>query len=213
MENESLSGTSPNPRLEYELIHKARMHWSDHMMRWRQIVLPLCAAIISFFILVQPHLWWIGWFLGLFILLYWRAIERLIDIQIRGFYLRILELEKELSMTFYSHYTFSNLNPRYPNANTIREYLDDGSFNYDELINLARQSAEMEQVYEREQEQEYSATRLGRRLLELVGLFPVRGQSFVTPRGHDIHTLLVAAYFVIGILTFIVYSLTPLLSG
>ncbi len=116
-------------------------------------------------------------------------------------------------MTFYSHYIFSNLNPRYPNANTIREYLDDGSFNYDELINLARQSAEMEQVYEREQEQEYSATRLGRRLLELVGLFPVRGQSFVTPRGHDIHTLLVAAYFVIGILTFIVYSLTPLLSG
>ena len=125
-----------NLRMECELIHKARMNWTDDMMRWRRISLPLCATIVSFFIVINLELWSVGWFLGLCILLYWRRIEKHIDAQIVEFYPRILELEKELGMKFYSHYIFNNLNKQLPDAEATPEYLTDGAFNYSGLLKL-----------------------------------------------------------------------------
>ncbi len=98
----SSSDPQSNARLEYDLIHRTRMAWSDQMMRWRHIALPLSAAIISFFILINIKLWLVGWFIGFGVLIYWRFLERHIDTQIAGFYVRIIELEKELGMRFYS---------------------------------------------------------------------------------------------------------------
>jgi len=135
----SVENQQSNLRLEYELIHKIRMNWSDAMMRWRQISIPLCATIVSFFVLLNVKLWLLGWFVGLCILLYWRFIEKHIDTQIVGFYPRILELEKELGMNFYSHYIFNNLNRRFPKAKSILEYLPDGTFNHSGLLELARE--------------------------------------------------------------------------
>ena len=135
----SVGNQRSNLRLEYELIHKIRINWSDAMMRWRQISLPLCATIVSFFVLLNVKLWLLGWFLGLCVLLYWRFIEKHIDTQIVEFYPRILELERQLGMEFYSHYIFNNLNRRLPKAASISEYLPDGTFNHDGLLSLARE--------------------------------------------------------------------------
>ena len=35
-----------NPRLEYDLIHRTRMNWTDVMVRWRNIVIPLSFSLI-----------------------------------------------------------------------------------------------------------------------------------------------------------------------
>ena len=135
----SNSDSQANLRLEYELIHRVRMAWSESMMRWRQIALPLSAAIVSFFILFNVKIWVAGWIIGLVVLCYWRFIERHTDAQIAGFYVRIIELEKELGMRFYSQYIFNNRNRRLPNAENMQQNIQDGSFNYDGLLQLARE--------------------------------------------------------------------------
>lgn len=127
-----------NHRLEYELIHKARISFSDAMIRWRQITLPLSAAIFSFFAGLRIDYWWVGWIVSMLLLIDWRYTERHIDQQIVGFYPRILQLEKELGMTFYSDYIFNNLNKNLCEAKRLQKYLPDGSFNHKELIELAK---------------------------------------------------------------------------
>ncbi len=135
----SSSDPQANSRLEYDLIHRVRMAWSDSMMRWRHIAFPLSAAIVSFFILLDVKLWLVGWFIGLGVLIYWRLQEKHLDTQIVGLYVRIIELEKELGMRFYSHYIFNNRNRGLPNAENMQQYMQDGSFNYDGLLQLAEE--------------------------------------------------------------------------
>jgi len=138
----SNADSQANFRLEYDLIHRARMAWSDHMMRWRQIALPLSAAIVSFFILLNFKLWVVGWAIGLGVLVYWRLVEKDIDTQIAGFYVRIIELERELGMRFYSQYIFNNRNRQLPGAEDMQQYTQDGGFNYDGLLELAGDAEE-----------------------------------------------------------------------
>ena len=126
-----------NHRLEYELAHRVCMNWSDSIMRWRQISIPLAVAIIAFFLVLDIKLWFFGWILGLLLLLYWWYIERRIDEQIVALYTRIIELEKEIGAGFYSQYIFNNLNRQLPEVEGMEEYLDDGTFNYDGLLQLA----------------------------------------------------------------------------
>lgn len=126
-----------NARLEYDLLHRARMNWTDAMMRWRQIVLPLVAAVVSFFIVLSTEYWAVGWFIGGLILLYWRYCENEIDTQIVRFYPRILELEKGLGMTFYSRYIFNNRNTQLRDVASLSDVSSDASFNYDGLLEAA----------------------------------------------------------------------------
>ena len=134
----SLGSQDSNLRLEYELVHRTRINISDAMMRWRQISFSLCAAILSFFVLLNVRLWALGWFVGLCVLLYWRFIEKHLDTQIVNLYPRILELERQLGMQFYSRYIFNNRNRQLPEAASISEYLSNGGFNHDGLLSLAK---------------------------------------------------------------------------
>jgi hypothetical protein len=127
-----------NLRLEYELIHKTRIAWSDIMMRWRQIVFPLVVSIISFFILFNIKFWLVGWLLGIGILIYWRLLEKHIDTQIIGFYSRLVEIEKSLEISFYSLYIFNNLNQDIPEVKNLL-FKVDGKVNYDGLLKLANE--------------------------------------------------------------------------
>lgn len=125
-----------NQRLEYELAHRVCMNWADSIMRWRQILIPLAVAIIAFFLVLDIKLWFFGWILGLFLLLYWRYMERRIDGQIVALYPRIIELEKEIGARFYSQCIFNNLNRQLPEVEGMEQYLDDGTFNYDSLLGI-----------------------------------------------------------------------------
>ena len=123
------------------------MNWSDHLMRWRQVVFPLCAVILSFFIALKPMLWAVGWFISLLILLYWRRIERHIDEQIVSSYPRIIQLERNLGMTFYSHYIYTNRNARLPDSQDMPEFLNDGTFNYQGVLDLIESAHELRRPF------------------------------------------------------------------
>ena len=122
-----------NERLEYDLIHRVRMDWNNYMMRWRNIAVPLALTLIGIMAGLsdseKPNLWFIGWFLGILLLFYWRFIERHIDMNICGLYRRIVTLEQQLGMTFYSHYLWLSLRNR---GHVPQD--KDGNFNYQGII-------------------------------------------------------------------------------
>lgn len=106
---------------EYEEMQKLRQLWSRAIMTWNQIVIPLCAAIMTLFVTQLPKFKEFGWgfqFLlfgwGLFtaIIIYWRLSVHHIDHNIVGIYSRMLELEKEKGMEIQADYYFRNLSKK-----------------------------------------------------------------------------------------------------
>ncbi|MEA1893981.1 MAG: hypothetical protein U9N36_02015 [Euryarchaeota archaeon] len=106
---------------EYEEIQKLRQLWSRAIMTWNQIMIPLCAAIITFFVtqlLKFKEIGWgfqfllFGWILFTALIIYWRFLVHHIDHNIVGMYPRILELEKEKGMETQADYYFRDLNKK-----------------------------------------------------------------------------------------------------
>lgn len=111
---------------EYEEIQKLRQLWSGAIMTWNQIMIPLCAAIIAFFVTQLPEFKKIGlgfqfllfgWILLTTIIIYYRLLVHHIDFNIVGMYPRMLELEKEKGMEIQADYYYRNLN------NNSKKYL------------------------------------------------------------------------------------------
>ena len=106
---------------EYEEIQKLRQLWSRAIMTWNQIMIPLCAAIITLFVtqlLKFKEIGWgfqfllFGWILFTALIIYWRLLVHHIDHNIVGMYPRMLELEKEKGMETQADYYFRNLNKK-----------------------------------------------------------------------------------------------------
>ena len=104
---------------EYEEIQKLRQLWSRAIMTWNQIMIPLCAAIITLFVTQLPkfkEVGWgfqfllFGWILFTALIIYWRLLVHHIDHNIVGMYPRMLELEKEKGRETQADYYFRNLN-------------------------------------------------------------------------------------------------------
>jgi hypothetical protein len=109
---------------EYEEIQKLRQLWTGSIMKWNQLMIPLCTAIIAFFITQLPELMKIniafqfllfGWFLLIIVIIYYRWLVHIIDDNIVGMYPRMLELEKEKGLEIQSDYYYRNLNNRSKN--------------------------------------------------------------------------------------------------
>ena len=115
-----------NQRLEYQLIQKERINMGDSMMVWRTVVIPLSVTLVGVLTGFSNQLWVIGWFLGMLLLIYWRFMERHIDEQIKELYPRIVTLECQLNMTFFSHYIWHNLKKE----TRVPEFLNNGIYNY-----------------------------------------------------------------------------------
>lgn len=106
---------------EYEEIQKLRQLWSHAIMTWNQIMIPLCAAIITFFVSQLPKFieksWGfsfllVGWTLFTMVVLYWRSLVHHIDFNIVGMYPRMLELEREKNMETQADYYYRNLSKK-----------------------------------------------------------------------------------------------------
>ena len=104
---------------EYEQLQRLRELWSRAIMIWGQILIPLGAAIIAFFISQLPNVidrgWGtafliIGWVLSSFCLVFWRFMVLHIDKGIVKLYSRMLELEKENDMETQAAYYYRHLN-------------------------------------------------------------------------------------------------------
>ena len=103
---------------EYEKVLRIWELRSRHIMTWGQILLPLSAAIVAFFV-TQAHnifgIWdfsllLIGWFVFLSVILYWRWVVHYIDRAIVNLYPTMLRLEKERGWQTQTVYYFNNLN-------------------------------------------------------------------------------------------------------
>ena len=100
---------------EFEQLQRLRELWSRSIETWGQIVIPLGAAIVAYFLtLAADHCWdpcllFVGWVVLAFCLAFWRLNVRHIDRQIVGLYPAMLRLEQERRWETQTRYYFNNL--------------------------------------------------------------------------------------------------------
>ncbi len=180
---------------EYEEIQKLRQLWSRAIMTWNQIMIPLCAAIITFFVtqLREFHFLLFGWALLTAIVIYWRLSVYQIDHNIVGMYRRMLELEKENGMEIQADYYFRHLKRKYK-RNLAKELGVQRRFCLGEIKNYDLKDFK-NKLKEKKKEKppiDY--------LLEILGTFKWKS---VTGRGHGIQNwapVILLILFLIGIL-------------
>ncbi len=111
---------------EYEQVQRMREMWSRSTMIWGQVLIPLGAAIIAFFVSIASaggfdgsdfSFLIVGWAVFSICMFYWRWIVYHIDKQIVGLYPIMLRMEKERKWDIHMRYYFANL------ANVSRKYL------------------------------------------------------------------------------------------
>lgn len=104
---------------EYEQIQRLRELWSKSIMTWAQVVLPLSAAIVAFFVTqARSKTGWdfplliIGWALFSLVMVYWRCVVHHIDEQIVALYPDMLRLDKTQGWETQTRYYYNNLSKR-----------------------------------------------------------------------------------------------------
>ncbi len=111
---------------EYEQVQRMREMWSRSIMIWGQVLIPLGAAIIAFFVSIASaggfdssdfSFLFVGWAVFSICMFYWRWIVYHINKQIVGLYPIMLRLEKEKKWDIHLRYYFANL------SNISRKYL------------------------------------------------------------------------------------------
>ena len=111
---------------EYEQVQRTREMWSRSIMIWGQVLIPLCAAIIAFFVSIAAaggfdssdfSFLIVGWAVFSICMFYWRWVVHHIDKQIVGLYPIMLRMEKEKEWDIHMRYYFNNL------TNVSRKYL------------------------------------------------------------------------------------------
>ncbi len=131
---------------EYEQVQRLRELWSRSITTWGQVLLPLGAAIIAFFVLLSKvgtghtnfQLLFIGWLLFTICMVYWRLVVYHIDRQIIELYPAMLRLDSTNKWDTQTRYYFNNLANR--SRNYLRhqlglEHLPD---NYDDFVDGAK---------------------------------------------------------------------------
>lgn len=103
---------------EYEQVQRVREMWSRSIMIWGQVLIPLGAAIIAFFVSIAStggfdgsdfSFLIIGWAVFSLCMFYWRWIVYNINKQIVGLYPIMLRIEKEKKWDIHLRYYFGNL--------------------------------------------------------------------------------------------------------
>ena len=177
---------------EYEEIQKLRQLWSHGIMTWNQIMIPLCAAIITFFVTQLPKFMekgWgfyfllFGWTLFTMVVLYWRSLVHHIDFNIVGMYPRMLELEKEKNMETQADYYYRNL------SNKSKKYLEN-KFNLgsNELKNYNFRQFKDKVIENNKEDNPIDI---------LLGLWDEYGWNSVNSRGHGIQNLMFGILIII----------------
>ncbi len=103
---------------EYEQVQRMREMLSRSIMIWGQVLIPLGAAIIAFFVSIASaggfdnsdfSFLIIGWAVFSLCMFYWRWIVYNINKQIVGLYPIMLRIEKEKKWDIHLRYYFANL--------------------------------------------------------------------------------------------------------
>ncbi len=111
---------------EYEQVQRIREMWSRSIMIWGQVLIPLGAAIVAFFVSIAStggfdgsdfSFLIVGWAVFSICMFYWRWIVNNINNQVVGLYPIMLRIEKEKKWDIHSRYYFGNL------SNISRKYL------------------------------------------------------------------------------------------
>lgn len=179
---------------EYKEIQRLRELWSNALIRWTQIFIPLSFAVVSIFLTLFPTfineggkirylvVLIIGGLLLIFFLYFWRQNCHRLDKEIAALYPRLLELEQSLGFELQSSYFFNHLS--YPAKNVLASLIGK---NCDELNEMDYRDFK-ESITNNPQE----------KLLEVWKKYK---HNSVTSRGHDSHDnfaiILSIAYFLI----------------
>lgn len=103
---------------EYQEVQRLRELWSKAIMTWGQVLIPLGAAIIAFFVSqAAPEgfstsdfcILMIGWFVFAICMVYWRWVVHHLDEQIAELYPIFLRIEKANNWDTNTRYYFNNL--------------------------------------------------------------------------------------------------------
>ena len=108
---------------EYRHIQQLRELWSQGIMTWLRVMVPIGAGIFGLFAYIgqlgQIRTWpwaplfpFFGWCIFAIFMITWRFVVHHIDRQIVGMYPRMIELEQHLRMATNTRYYFNNLSER-----------------------------------------------------------------------------------------------------
>ncbi len=108
---------------EYKQIQELRKLWSQAIMDWMRIIVPLGTALFGFFSYIgyldelrgRPFVWVlpiVGWIIFVAVMVTWRVAVYHMDKQIVRMYPRMLELEQRLKWVTHVSYYYYNLHKR-----------------------------------------------------------------------------------------------------
>ena len=143
---------------EYEQTIKLRELWTRSIMIWGQVLIPLGASIIAFFVYQTAKdgfssndfsILLIGWCLLAICMFYWRWIVHHIDEQIIELYPVILKLESEKGWEINIRYFYNNLSEK-SNKRLIHELgLESLPKIYDDFVDEVSKKSKVKKVSEK----------------------------------------------------------------
>ncbi len=176
-----------NFRVEYECIQNQRLYLTNVMRTWRQIMIGGALALIPLTAYASINfkgygllLWGEGVTFGLIILFIWMYIDSQLDRDILQLYPKIIQLEETLGLSFYSTYIIQNLRESKRTKHIVGQI--NRAFKQDEI--------------------DYDG------LLQLFSISQDMPWEVVGSRGRNRHWLIVVAYFLLGIIGFVVIANT-----
>ncbi|MBA7564157.1 hypothetical protein ES708_05819 [subsurface metagenome] len=166
---------------EYKHIQELRELWSQNIMTWTRLIIPVGGVLFGFFSYIGqldtlrniPYIWLlpvIGGTIFITAIVTWRVVVHHIDKQIVRMYPRMLELEEKLNWATHTRYYYYNLHKR------AKEYLADKlKIGFGELKKLHYEG--FEQEAQKIQETPHSL---------LLKVWDKYRHDSVTSRGHSI---------------------------
>jgi hypothetical protein len=189
---------------EYEQTIKLRELWTRSIMIWGQVLIPLGASIISFFIYLTAEdgfssndfdTMLIGWFLFAVCMLYWRWIVHHIDEQIIELYPVIIRLESEKRWETNTRYFYNNLSEKSKKRLTHELGLESLPRIYDDFVDEVSKKSKVRKVSEKGFDH-YSL---------LLDCWRRYGVQTISDRGHKVQDM--AVDIIIALLLFLVLLL------
>jgi len=163
---------------EYKHIQELRRLWSQFIMDWMRIGVPVGGAFFGFFSYLgqvtfsgESYSWLLpilGWSLFIKPMIMWRVVTHHIDRQIVEMYPRMLELERRLRWVSNTTYFYNNLRGRSRRLLENRLGVENGWLNN-------RNYRQFRQECERRRRNPYNL---------LLDIWDERGHRSVTSRGH-----------------------------
>lgn len=143
---------------EYEQTIKLRELWTRSIMIWGQVLIPLGAAIIAFFVYLTARDGFssndfstllIGWFLFAICMFYWRWIVHHLDEQTIELYPVIIKLESEKKWETNTRYFYNHLSEKSKKRLTHELGMESLPNIYDDFVDEVSKKSKVKKVSEK----------------------------------------------------------------